>query len=106
VPNESTDVRIVKNEARSRYEIFVGDEPVGHADYRAAGNTVVFTHTLIDAAFEGRGLGGRLAEEALEDVRRLGGSVVPQCSFIVDYIRRHPEFAALVDEAYRDQVAS
>jgi uncharacterized protein len=102
---EATDgreVRVVDNEPRSRYEVFVGDDLAGHADYRLSDDhddQVVFTHTEIGAEYEGRGLAGRLAHDALEDVRSHGGSVVPRCSFIAAYIRRHPEYATLVDNA-------
>ena len=33
---------------------------------------------------------------ALEDIRSKGLRVVPQCSFVEVYIRRHPEWADLV----------
>ena len=36
---------------------------------------------------------------ALEDIRSKGLRVVPQCSFVEVYIRRHPEWADLVRTA-------
>ena len=41
---------------------------------------------------EGKGIGARVVRAALEDTRRLGFKIVPSCSFVVAFVRRHPEF--------------
>jgi predicted GNAT family acetyltransferase len=87
----------VKNNAsRHRYEIRVGGRVVGFAAYRPREDAVVFTHTEIEDAYEGQGLGSALARAALDDVRASGGAVVPLCPFIKGYIDRHPEYGDLV----------
>jgi predicted GNAT family acetyltransferase len=99
---EGREIRVVHNAARSRYEVFVGEDLAGHADYRPGDDhddRYVVTHTEIGAQYEGQGLAGRLAHDALDDVAGRGGSVVAQCSFIAAYIRRHPEYATLVGTA-------
>ena len=85
---------------RSRYELRVGDETVGEAAYRLRNGRIVLIHTEVDEALEGRGLGSRLAEAALEDARRRGLAVVPLCPFMAGYIERHPEFADTVASSY------
>ncbi|HEX6469031.1 MAG TPA: GNAT family N-acetyltransferase [Streptosporangiaceae bacterium] len=88
---------VTKNAQLDRYEVVVDGRVVGFAEYRPRQDgAVVFTHTEVDGAYEGRGIGGRLARAALEDVRASGGSVVPRCPFIKGYIDRHPEFQSLV----------
>lgn len=89
-------VRVEDNPAEHRYEIFLDDTPVGFAEYRDALGQRVLFHTVIDPEFEGRGLGGKLAAAALDDVRAKGLEVVPTCPFIRSYIERHPEYADLV----------
>lgn len=88
--------RIVDNKAAHRYEVWVGDQRAGVATYRERPGSVVFQHTEIDPAFEGHGVGGRLARAALDDVRARGLSVVPLCPFIAAYIASHPQYADLV----------
>jgi hypothetical protein len=83
---------------RNRYELYVGDERAGYATYRRVDDRIVIPHTEVDPAFEGRGLGSRLARFALDDVRARGLKVVPACEFIEVYIRRHPEYQDLVAE--------
>jgi predicted GNAT family acetyltransferase len=33
-----------------------------------------------------------VVKEALDDTRRRGFKIVPACSFVVAYVRRHPEY--------------
>jgi predicted GNAT family acetyltransferase len=88
---------VTKNSEENRYEIRDDGQVVGFAAYRPRPDgVIVFTHTEIDEAYEGQGLGSRLARGALEDVRASSGSVVPQCPFVQGYIDRHPEFQDLV----------
>ena len=84
------------NEAQSRYELLMGERVAGHADYRKQGDVFVFTHTEIDQAFEGQGLGSKIAAFALGDVQKRGAKADPRCPFIAKYIDKHPEYAALV----------
>jgi predicted GNAT family acetyltransferase len=88
------------NPDRLRYEIFDDDGALaGFAQYVLRSGRIIFVHTEIDDAFEGKGLGTKLAAGALDDVRRRGHLVVPLCPFIASYIERHPEYDDLVDHA-------
>lgn len=69
---------------------------VGSAEYQLTPQLVVFTHTEVDDAMEGRGVGALLARGALDDVRGTGLKVLPLCPFIKRYIRRHREYGDLV----------
>ena len=81
---------------RHRYEIAVDEEPAGFVAYRESDSTRTFTHTRVDPRFEGQGLGSILVQQALDDVRSRGMSVVPLCPFTAAWIRRHPAYADLV----------
>jgi uncharacterized protein len=89
--------RIVDNPQRSRFEVYTDDEALaGFAEYRRDAARIVFTHTEIDPAFEGQGLGSRLAAGALDAVRGRQLKVVAQCPFIARYLARHQEYADLL----------
>jgi predicted GNAT family acetyltransferase len=91
--------RVVHNSDAHRYELFVGDTRVGLAVYRPEPGRIAITHTEVDPAYEGRFFGSRLAAAALDDARAHGLAVVPRCSFIATYMRRHPEYADLLADA-------
>ena len=83
---------------KSRYEITADDTLAGFAEYRLVDDRIVFTHTEVDGAFEGQGVGSAIAAAALDDVRARGQlRVVPRCPFIRGWIERHPTYADLVD---------
>ena len=93
-----TDVEVTNNEAEHRYEARVGGELAGSAYYDTADDLIVFTHTEVDDAFEGKGVGSALAKGALDDVRADGRrKVVPRCPFIKGWIERHPDYQDLLD---------
>ena len=81
------------NERARRYEL---DTPHGIAIavYRDQAGSRVFTHTEVPPADEGHGFGAELVRAALDDTRTQGLRIVPACSFVVAYVRRHPEYAS------------
>ena len=86
------------NEERSRFEIHDDGQLAGFAVYRRRPGRIIFVHTEIDPAFEGRGLGSQLVRESLDVVRGTGERVVPLCPFYAAFLERHPEYQDLVDE--------
>lgn len=99
----ATEVR--DNPELDRYEVLLDDSVAGFAAYRLAESRITFTHTEIDPAHEGAGLGSVLARGALDDARERGLSVVPLCPFIAGYIRRHPdEYADVLHPSIKDRV--
>lgn len=92
-----TDAIVSDNPAAKRYEAHVDGLLAGFADYIRTDELVVFTHTEVDPAFEGQGVGSALAKFALDAVREEGThKVMPQCPFIKAWIARHPEYIPLV----------
>jgi predicted GNAT family acetyltransferase len=68
----------------------------GDAYYQRHAGVVIFTHTEVDPAFEGRGIGSQLAGGALDLVRRAGEKIVPLCPFIRAYVGKHPQYDDLL----------
>ena len=85
------ETRVVQNEAESRYEVWSGDSLAGFSAYMVDGDEVVFTHTEIDDAYAGQGLGKILAAGALDDVVSQGKVVVPVCPFIARYVLKNQD---------------
>ena len=81
---------------QSLFEIRVDGERAGRAEYELRSGSMVLTHTVVDGAYRGQGLAGQLAKAALDAARERDLRVVPECSYIADYIAQHPEYADLV----------
>ncbi|MFD4422338.1 GNAT family N-acetyltransferase [Agromyces sp. NPDC058484] len=84
------DIVIERNEETRRYELNVGGEPAGYAEFRTSPGRISFTHTVVFPDREGEGLGSRLAEFVLGDAVARGETIVPVCPFIAAYLKRHP----------------
>jgi uncharacterized protein len=96
-----TSTSVTDNPDEQRFEARVDGELAGFAAYTPAGDMLVFTHTEVDPAYEGKGVGSALAQHALDDVRARGLKVLAVCPFILAWIQRHPEYADLQFNAPR-----
>jgi uncharacterized protein len=90
-----------------RYELRVGDEVVGIAEYILIPqrDRIVLTHTEVDPQRKGEGLGAAIAQGVLDDIRERGLLVQPLCPFMAAYIARHPEYADIVVPEMRAEFA-
>ena len=66
--------------------------------YSLRDGKLVIEHTGVPEAIGGQGIAGALVKAALAHARASGLRVVPACSYSADYVRRHPEYADLVDD--------
>jgi predicted GNAT family acetyltransferase len=87
--------QLTDNAARHRFEITV-DGHTAFVTYRWEDEHLVLQHTQVPSSLAGHGVGSMLARSVLEEARRLGVRIVPECEFIAAFIQRHPEFADLV----------
>lgn len=94
---------LVDNPADSRFEIHLDGVVAGFAEYQRRDGALALTHTVVEDAFEGRGLGSALAAGALDAARKRGEQVLPVCPFIRSYIERHPAYLELVPVGRRDE---
>ena len=83
------------NAAQNRFELDV-EGSTAFANYRLTPQAVIITHTETPRALRGRGVATELVAGALQIIRSDGRKVVAGCSFVADYLRRHPELSDLV----------
>lgn len=95
-----SDHQVVNNTEAGRFEIRLGDD-VAFTEYRQTGRGILFPHTLVPVAMEGRGIGGALARAGLDWARSQGQQVLPVCTFIAGFITGHAEYHDLVHPLYR-----
>lgn len=86
------------NAAESRYEI-AAEGQLAVAEYVMEKDRMVITHTFVPPEFRGRGFAEKLVRRALDDARAQNTKVVPACSYVAGFIRRHPEYQSLLAES-------
>lgn len=74
----------------SRFQIPIGDD-MAVADYRIAGDEILFTHTFVPPAARGKGIAEALVRTALAFAREQKLQPVPVCSYVQRFMERHPE---------------
>ena len=90
-------LEVSNNVADRRWVARLDGEMAGYAEYGASPSRVVFTHTVVEPQYEGRGIASALAKAALDAAVAAGQRIVPYCPFISAYLRRHHEYDASVD---------
>jgi predicted GNAT family acetyltransferase len=95
-----SDVEVTNNTELSRYEAHIDGQLAGFADYHLRSSSIVFTHTEVDDAFEGKGVASAIARTSLDEIRAAGVyDVIPQCPFYAGWIDKHPDYQDLVHQA-------
>ena len=92
----ASGAQVRDNADERRYELPIDAKHAAFVEYRLMDDVIIFTHAETPPDCEGRGYGSVLAKGALEAARTRGLKVIPHCSFIANYIHRHPEYRDLL----------
>lgn len=90
-------LQVRRSDERSRYEVFMGADLIGFADFQELSGSVRLPHVEVDPRYVGRGYAGVLTRAALDDLReRAVTAVVPSCPYVRAWIGKHSEYQDLV----------
>jgi uncharacterized protein len=92
---QATKFNVIHNMERNSFEVHL-DSHTAELSYRLNGNIIIFTHTGVPSALEGRGIGSLLVKTGLEYAKKNNLKVQTFCWFVDKYIRRHPEYQDLM----------
>jgi len=95
------EVMVRDDPAKHRFEALVDGSVAGFTTYQQQGDVLAFLHTEVDDAYEGQGVGSTLVKEAIQAARARGVGVLPSCSFVASYLRRHPDLQDVVPAGER-----
>lgn len=87
--------KVTDNPAKSRFELDTGGEPA-IAGYSRRGRVLHFDHTVVPYAMRGKGVAEQLITGALAIVRQRGEKFVAECSYVREYVGKHPEVRDLL----------
>lgn len=88
-----SDVTVRDVPEQGRFEVYVDGKLAGFSAYELSDGVITFTHTEVDDAYEGQGVGSALVRGALDRVREdVGLRVRPYCPFVRAWIEQHPDY--------------
>lgn len=94
---KTDDLEVARNPAKNRFETWIDGE-LSKLDYMEDGDTIVMTHVGVHPAHRGQGVAGKVTRVALEYAKEKSLRVIPMCSYVGAYIRRHPEYIELTKQ--------
>lgn len=93
--SSNASIEIRHNAAAKRFEATV-DKLLCRCDYRMHGNTMMLVHTEVPPQLERRGFASMLVRAAFDYAKQNGWDVLPVCSYVAAWARRHPEVETLL----------
>lgn len=88
-------LEVIHNEPESRFEVAL-DGGLAFATYHVRDGRMIINHTEVPAAYEGRGIAGKITRAALSYARASNLHVVPTCPYTAAFLRKHTEYQDLV----------
>ena|SRR5882724_8663535 len=92
--NETFGGPVRDNIALQRFEMDV-DGAIAFANYRLGSGIIIITHTETPRTLRGQGVASQLIDGALKLIQAKDQKVVAGCSFVADYLAKHPEWRKL-----------
>lgn len=89
-------IEVIHHPDVNRYLILEDGVQVGLAAYRRTEDAIDIVHTEIDPAHGGKGLGGKLVQGMLDQIRAEAGTIIPSCPFVASWVDKHPDYEDLL----------
>lgn len=89
------NIEIIHNLNQSRFEAHIGHE-MALIDYIRTDHVLDIVHTKVPPALEGQGIAAAITKAILTYAQDHNLKIKPTCPYTAAYIKRHPEYSALV----------
>ena len=89
------EIELINNEAIHSFELFV-DEQRAFIDYKTKDNKIYLIHTEVPKELQGDGLAEALVEKAFKLIEAQKLTLIPLCSYVQAFLRKHPEWDRLL----------
>lgn len=96
--NQVKEKAIIKEE-ENRLVYLLDEEEIAEIDYRVVdNNTVDIMHTYTDPDYQGLQMASTIVEHLLKKFQKENKKVIISCSYVVNWLKKHPEFQDIVKE--------
>ncbi|WP_159611829.1 GNAT family N-acetyltransferase [Glutamicibacter sp. JC586] len=89
-------LRLDHDASRGRFSLWHGSTFIGFIGYHQEDDVVTIQHTIVNEEFGRRGYARALVTLVLDQFRSQGLKIIPECSYVQDYLRRYPEYNDMV----------
>ena len=92
-------IPVIKNDDKKRFEIEVN----GHfafIDFKENDQTISLIHTETEPELQGTGAATAVVEKTLDYLKQNGKTLLPYCPYVFAYIKKHPEWKAIVAPSF------
>lgn len=89
-------MEIIHDAEKQKFYVIV-DGLESHIQYVQNKNVLNLNHTYVPKALRGKGIAGKLVEAALAYVKENNLKIIPSCSYVAEYVRRHKEHEPQLD---------
>jgi predicted GNAT family acetyltransferase len=89
------DIELINNEPIHNFELFV-DGSRAFIDYKHKGDKVYLIHTEVPENLKGHGVAEAIVEKTFKYLEAHHYQLVPLCSYVQVYLKRHPEWNRLL----------
>ena len=83
---------LIHNENENKYEYHI-DGLVCYITYDDQNGNLHLTHTIVPEALGGRGIAKQLLIDVLEEIKKNGQKAVSECSYVVNFEAKNPDYA-------------
>jgi predicted GNAT family acetyltransferase len=96
----TTHPDISNRQERHQYELDIDGKLAAWIHYRMHGeDTIELVHTEVKPEHEGKGLASKIATFAFDDARARGLKVIPTCTYLQNFLKRHGEYQDLLAQS-------
>lgn len=88
-------IEVIHNVSQERFEVLLGEQKAVLV-YMIKAGLFLLLHTEVPPDYEGHGIAGKMAFEAMEYAKKQGLKIRSYCSYTTRYIERHKEYQDLL----------
>jgi predicted GNAT family acetyltransferase len=86
------DVKVQHNEKERKFYANVEGQEAAIQYAMLGDDTYNLLHTFVPEELRGRGVGEKLVQGTLDEIRREGAQFLPSCAFVQGFLKKHKEY--------------
>ena len=86
---------LIHNKEEKRYEFHI-ENITAFIEYERNKDVLSLTRTIVPKELAGRGIAKALCIAVMEEIETQGLKMKPECSYIVSFIEKYPEYQKLI----------